>query len=424
MKIRIFSVVGEALNFGARRMETIARVAGVPVVLLFVLNMGAAFTALSIANGKILTFKDAIAARVSYDSVFAQALQQASILLQQMSIPMWILAITIAAINVILISSFMAPLIRYAGLGEKPAPGVLQVPFGADQLRYIVASLGSFIFLALLVYSPIGLASYLVMQHINTALAVTYASFPNSESLHTIELVNAAEKLTADGSFWLFDFGYWIATAAITGGILWFVLMLHFQPRGHVRDRRWSNAMVRNLSIMLFLIVGTFLTLFYATNNFDAEIPKSTYGLSVFAFFAISLAIYANIRVFSYQGIVVCGGSLAPRQTFRVTRGWNLIRIGVILVGVWGITGIVEWVVTTYVFQWLFWALTTLFQATSTYTKIVGQGDVAGWVYPLFAWIWALLKIAYTVFWTFFTYGVTAGLLGRLYRESERTEFS
>ena len=42
MGLRIFSVVGEALNFGGRRMETIARVAWLPLLLSMIATMAAA----------------------------------------------------------------------------------------------------------------------------------------------------------------------------------------------------------------------------------------------------------------------------------------------------------------------------------------------------------------------------------------------
>ncbi|MCA8896060.1 MAG: hypothetical protein KDA48_12455, partial [Amphiplicatus sp.] len=68
MELRVFPVVGAALNFGLRRMETIMRVAWLPVVLLLVFNMASAFAILSIANDRFVTFAD-LAQGVSYNRV-------------------------------------------------------------------------------------------------------------------------------------------------------------------------------------------------------------------------------------------------------------------------------------------------------------------------------------------------------------------
>ena len=55
-------------------------------------------------------------------------------------------------------------------------------------------------------------------------------------------------------------------------------------------------------------------------------------------------------------------------------------------------------------------------------TKLVNSGVGADWVLPLFIWIWNGIKILANVFWAFFSYGVIAGLYGRLYRDSESIE--
>jgi len=58
--------------------------------------------------------------------------------------------------------------------------------------------------------------------------------------------------------------------------------------------------------------------------------------------------------------------------------------------------------------------------AAESYARLVGGPDAGGWVFPFFAWLWAMIGIIFTLMWAAFTYGVTAGLWGRLYRESLR----
>mgnify|MGYP001384172842 CR=1 FL=1 len=55
---RIFSIVGFSLSFGLQRMETILRVAWLPVTLLLVLDMATVFSILSIATGRFISFAD------------------------------------------------------------------------------------------------------------------------------------------------------------------------------------------------------------------------------------------------------------------------------------------------------------------------------------------------------------------------------
>lgn len=420
MKVKIISAVGEALNFGARRMETIMRVAWLPVVLLLVLNMGAAFMAISIASNRVITFKHAIASNASYDQVANQAIGQILAALQAFSTPMWAFVMAMLVVNLILISSFMVPLIRYAGLGEKPAPGTIRIPFGADQIRFLVAGFLSFLLLAIFICAPIGVASYSIVDHVSEALSASYASFPDPNSLHTIELVRGEEKLTADGAIWKFLYGYWIAAAAGFGALLWLLLTMHFHPKNRGTDPATANAALRSLVVFFALVAGLGASFLFLRSILTSEAVPTEYGLLFFALVVGCLFFYASLRIFPYLGVAVCRRSLASAGTLRLTRGWNLFRLAAVLVAVFLLTAVVEWVVTNHVFGWLFSALTTLFQATVTYTNLTGSGEQAGWVFPLFAWIWASLKILYTIFWTFFTYGVTAGLLGRLYRDSEK----
>ena len=190
MGLRIFSVTGEALNFGGRRMETIMRVAWLPVVLLLVLNMTTVFAYLSVIEGEVITFTEARTFVVA-QQYLAQHIAQG---FAQSPNEMWLITIINVVLQSLLIASFMAPLIRYAGLGEKPRPGVLRLAFGPDQIRYIISGIFSFLIIAVLILAPIMSATFYVAKYIIAALSQTMASFPDPNSLHTIELTTAGEK--------------------------------------------------------------------------------------------------------------------------------------------------------------------------------------------------------------------------------------
>ena len=342
MRLGVFSVAGEALHFGARRMETIMRVAWLPVSLLLIVNMAAAFSYLSVSAGRLITFSD-LASGQTFAMVEAYAGQAASAGLGAGSAGVWAIALASAVINAILIASFMAPLIRYAGLGEKPAPGVLRMPFGPDQLRFILAGIVSFLISALLIYAPIAMATYFIISAITRALTMAYASFPDESSLHTVEIVQGAEVLAQRG-------------VAV---------------------------------------------------------------LSAFAAAALALAAYANLRLYPYTAIAVCRRSFAPTGLLAVTRGGNIFRLFLIVVMLGLLLFLAEILLSVFGIDWIIVMFSALGAAVASYTGLFNGGEAATWVAPLFAALVAGVQIAFTMFWLFYTYGVSAGLFGRLYRESE-----
>jgi len=66
------------------------------------------------------------------------------------------------------------------------------------------------------------------------------------------------------------------------------------------------------------------------------------------------------------------------------------------------------------------WIVSLLYQAVAVSTKLANSGVTSDWVLPLFVWIWNGIKVFINIIGIFFSFGVLAGLYGRLYRESER----
>ena len=60
MSLRIFSSVGQALNFPARQFETVLRVAWLPVILLLIVDMTTVLAMLSVIFERTVTLKDGI----------------------------------------------------------------------------------------------------------------------------------------------------------------------------------------------------------------------------------------------------------------------------------------------------------------------------------------------------------------------------
>ncbi|WP_411820151.1 hypothetical protein ABFZ85_01465 [Hyphococcus formosus] len=456
MKLRIFPIVGEALNLGARRMETVARVAWLPLVLLLIANMVAIFAYLSVIAGRLVTFADI----PTYARAQITVSQFASKGFSESPAEMWLITAISIFISWLLVSSYMAPLIRYAGLGIKPRPGVIRLPFGASQLRFLVASILSFVVTAFLMFVPIAVAGFYTLKYVANALAQTVASFPDATSLHTIEITTAGKTMAAEGSDWIYNHVIPLAGVAPLIFLLWMILFFHFHPRNRNTDAEGGNFIARLVVTFLVTIVSMIGAYFLLAETVIQQFRSDAIFLASFAsfveqanalhaslsldfttlkeavmflikspvnrllFFGVAsffLMNYVSIRLMPYVGIAVCRGSLGPGGTLRVSRGWNILRLAVIVGFVGGVLLLVQAVFINGILlkSFLPAIAALLYEATAVSTKLVNSGEVASWVLPTFVWIWNITKILINLVWTIFSVSVWATLYGRLYRESE-----
>ena len=406
------------------------RVAALPLVLLLIFNMAATFGYLSIANGRVITFADVAGAGASWGQVTQLAASAAQSGLAAMSKEVWTIYLASAVINAILVASFMAPLVRYAGLGERPAPGVLRLPFGFDQIRFLLAGFLSFLVFLLVVYAPITFATVSIIGFITQAMTVPYASFPDAESLHTIDVIAGAD---AFGVRWFHQYQVWGSAAVAAAAILIALLILHVRPR---REDRTAGFGLLGRSLGVTAGVGAFvaISLFVYINVirlFNGMVTAAggqagavtLDGLSMVAFASLALALagFFSLRLYPYAGVAVCRRSMSFTGAFKVTRRYDVLRLalafvvlGVVLFGaellLVGLGGGAAFAVVGY-----------LATAVESYMRLIGGGEGGEWVFPLFGWLWAVIGIVFTLMWTAFTYGVSAGLWGRLYRDSAAT---
>jgi hypothetical protein len=432
MGLRIFPVIGDALNFGGRRMETIARVSWLPIVLLLIANMAAIFGYLSIIAGRVITFEDI----PTFLTATQLSTQHAARGFENNAAGMWAITAGITVLQTVLVASFMAPLIRYAGLGEKPAPGFVRAPFGPDQIRFIISSILSFLLVAVLVFGPIAGASYYALKYIVEAMAETRAVFPDPESLHTIQLTTAGASLADQGMAWVYSHALPAAFAAPFAIALWLIMFFHFSPRNRSAAQQGGNIFLRGLVTFFatagllaggyFLLRPVVLASYQQVVQLSGEAAKNLTGTPVDAVLIVGLVAYLlvsyfNLRLYPYPGVAVCRKSLGFGGTFRVTRGWNIFSLFVVLFIIGLFMGLVQvFIINGLLLSVLLpWVVNLLYQATAVSTRLVNSGVTGDWVLPTFVWIWNITKILINIVWLFFTYGVTAGLYGRLYRESE-----
>ena len=411
MRINTFSIVGEALGFGARRMETIMRVSWLPVVLLLILNMATLFAYVSLAAGRLMSFDAAVPNMATLQFYAERAIE-----VGWDRAPGAMAAITGGSVllQYILVASFMAPLIRYAGLGERPGAGVIRLPFGPDQLRFLFALFASFLLLGVFVLGPAIVAAAYVADYVNEAYTALYVTFPDENSLHTIKYVQGKDVIAYRGDAWRYDFALPGLAAAPFLAVLWTVLFVHFHPNNRSGDGAAAgNVALRALAALIGAAVLAALFYPVASSIGDA-------GAIVLLFAAVlALFYYAQLRFAPYPGVAVCRKSLSLSGFMNVTRGWNLLRLFLVIVILFLLMIVAQVLINTYALQAVGWTIAALFQAVASYTEILGSGERADWVLPVFSTIWSGVKILVNLFWTFFTYGVFAGLLGRLYKESD-----
>ncbi len=414
----IFSVTAEALNFAWRRFGVVLRVGWLPLTLMLVFNMASVFLWLSLAYGKPISFADVAAAGASWGQVIALSQQAQAQGIAANSAAAWTIAGASLAVNLVLLASFMAPLTRYAGLGEKPAPGFIRAPFGPDQIRFLLAGALASVVFFVTAYAPVTVATAAILGFIQSAMTTPFAAFPDADSLHTVDVILGADRF---GVRWLYGWQVWGAAAA---GIGLLVVALVF---GHVAPRREDKvagigALGRGLGAFIavaayFLAAGAaYNALFGAAARGAGAFADGLAG-AMFIAAGAAVMIFSGLRLYPYAGVAVCRRSMAIAGALKVTRRHNLFRllaafllIGLLLFG--------AQILITIAFSLLTGVIGTLFGAAESAARL--GGAEGGWAARSAALAISISGIAANALWALFTYGVSAGLMGRLYRESER----
>jgi hypothetical protein len=405
---RVFSIAGFALNFAGRRTETIMRVSWLPVTILLILNMATVFATLSVATGRPISFADA----ATYQEVL-----QAHGMLQGIAWAtdwqmMSAITATSAVLQMILLSSFMAPLTRYAGLGEKPSPGVVKLPFGPDQVRFSLAYVFSFYLLPLILVAPIAVTADNVLRYLNQAIDQIHVLFPDPESLHTVDIItNRGGLAVAKGELWKHTLPPTLALA----GVFWGLLIAHFSPA----DPRARKSILRRAFLALVIGAVAVVSLRFAIPLAQPQAALvDNEQILVFLALAVSIVGYGSLRMLPYAGVATCKRKLGFAGVGRVTRRWRIVElffaivlIGALLYGVLFFLG--------HAYNALAAAFNAAYLTVDSGARLANGGASRGWVQPAFALAGSLLGILINIFWAFFTYGVLAGLIGRLHRDSE-----
>lgn len=429
MRLKPFSIAGEALQFAMRRYETVLERAVLPLALLLIFNMTAAFGYLSVANDRIITFRDVANAGASWAQVAHLAGGAAVNGLMSGSQPIWTIYGASLLVNAILVASFIAPLIRYAGLGERPARGLISVPFGGSQIRFLLAGALSTLIFLIVVYAPISLATISIISFISQAMTIPFANFPDPESLHSIDVIAGAK---AFGIRWLGQHQVWSAWGLGIGAVVAALLFFHVRPRAEDRTAGigWLGRMLGAaagvalyLAVVVALYVGAMhllarLLLWLGLPPLSAVATPDGISIVVFSAAVFAFAGFFGLRLFPYAGVAVCERGLAFNGALRVTRRYDVLRLAFafMLLGfiLYGAQFLLVWLGVGAAYA----GIAHIAAAVESYVRLLSGPEGGDWVFPFFGWLWAVMGILITILWTAFTYGVAAGLWGRLYRES------
>lgn len=432
MILRIFSVAGEALHFGARRMETLMRVGWLPVVLLLIVQLATAYSALSVQAGRLLTVEDGslqleqlsnwritgLVATVA-ETLFNLARARA---FDQISPWIWTVLGVSFVLQVFIASSFLAPMTRLAGLGEEPPPGAARLHFGEDEARFSAAAVGGILALGLFIFGPMLAATFYSLKFVLDAYSQTFAVFPNPESLHQVYEVTGQEAAKAAGQGWHLTRGVPALLMAPVALLFWIALIRHFHPKNRGPQAGPPNVFARALATLFLGGAAAGLIWLWVLMTHNNVEPLSEISL-FFGFEALALVVlaYVSLRLFPVAGVAVCRRSFrSDAGTFlAASRGFNLFRILGILVLISAVLFLVQLFINTVGFTALGSTVQFLAFAAAHYFSLFNAGNEPEWVMPAMIWLWTTVRVLYNVFWVFFSYGVLSGLLGRLYRDTE-----
>jgi hypothetical protein len=325
----------------------------------------------------------------------------------------------------------MAPLIRYAGLGEKPPAGLFRAPFGPSQARFLAAGLATGATQIVIGLAPVAIAFALIVATIREAATKIYASFPDSESLHTVDYVAGADALSLRGTLWFYDYGLFAAAGAALFLITFAMLVVHHGRSSDGSARTLAGrfgaagatmgffaALIAAAGAMYGLLVTLNLSGPLQVMAAVVESP-STRAVAFFAFSAFVFVAYIALRVGAYPAIAVCRGSMAPGGLFALTRGGNIVRLFLSSLLLALVLVFMQVMLAMFGFGVVIAAGDAIGQLVASLVRLTFGNEAGAGMERLFIGVAAVAQIGFTLLWTMFANGVIAGYFGRLYRDSE-----
>ena len=194
-KLSVFGVIYEALGFAMTKFGAAVRVAWLPILLLWVVQLVTVRRGFAEAQTGLAT---SLRLEPGYTYKFVESLFTTS--------PIYMVLMGVA---VVLQASYMVPLIRYAARGIAPHQGMLHLEFGARHLFYAIATAASFAGVIVLMRIAISLGSEWIYGTVVPVLQTQQTIFePGSlHSVETEEVYGGLNQLLAQLDQFLFRVG-------------------------------------------------------------------------------------------------------------------------------------------------------------------------------------------------------------------------
>lgn len=295
--LSVMGVIYEALGFATAKFGTVLRVSLLPLLLLLLLNF-------VLAQLGYIPPSSVLALRIDLDPGWINSFVQGLNLWGQSIVTGNPLPLTdqqlqvylgLGLIGIILQSSFMVPLISYAGTGEKPHHGMVHLGFGPRHLGYVIAAAISFPLIMVLMNYALYFFTQWVTTDITPILQSRQIVFEEG-SLHAIHgQVESFQGLKA-------------TIAAV--------------------DNWLSGLVGRQISSVNILTVTPFLI----------------------------LGFYAVLRLLAWPYLAAAGQG-GVRQALRQSAGFNVLSLAMIMVLFWGLNLVAMYIVVvgcSLVFGFLF----------------------------------------------------------------------
>lgn len=181
MRLPIIETVQEALGFGAKGFDTVARLAWLPLLLAMLFTFAVPYLLISIIANEPVSLS-----QIPSYIVWPLLWQNMGSVFEQNPDALFAVGGILFVLLAILYSSFYVPLQRYAATGERPHTASFDVPFSIRHLQVIGAMLagGYGLYVATQVpffYAMTGLAAMATQT-----IEQMNVSFPDPDSLHTV----------------------------------------------------------------------------------------------------------------------------------------------------------------------------------------------------------------------------------------------
>ncbi len=184
---------------------------------------------------------------------------------------------------------------------------------------------------------------------------------------------------------------------------------------------------VRNNIKGFFFLIGIFAIgalLYFFGDKISGMPGMSVLGQGWNWVFAHYISVMSDHGIYVLCALIVAAFvtmyfSNGLRANLITSRGTNLFRIIGLFLLVFIVTYAMQYAINFLLNKVVFRAVSLTYAMLVTSTRLSNSGVSAAWITPTILWSWTGFKVLVNLFWMIFSYGVLAGLYGRLFTHTE-----